>query len=384
MRSAPLDALRAAPLVACGVALSAPLTLAGGIDQSGQPVTLLFQEGDYAEIRFGYWMPTIRAQGGPGHSTEDAYGDLPDLGLGIRKQFSERLAAALILDQPYGVIVDYDRDDPAGAFAYAGTHAEPRSFGVTGLARYLVTPRWSVHGGLRAIRFGAEADFRGWGFGPVLDGYSWTGSDAWGLGYVLGGAYEIPEIALRVAVTYGSRTDITLDSRETHLFDPATGGFGTLDSETEITMPQSVNIDFQTGVTPKTLVYGSVRWADWEGWSVAPEGYVALTGEPLVEFQHDTWRFQLGVGRQLTERIAGSLEVAHETATGDVQTALTPYDGYTAFTVGASYRTDAGLSIAGGVQYGFLGDADVATPTGTARFEDNYGVGVGVRIGYSF
>ena len=76
--------------------------------------------------------------------------------------------------------------------------------------------------------------------------------------------------------------------------------------------------------------------------------------------------------------------MVHETATGDIQTALTPYDGFTAFTVGASYRTEAGLSVAGGVQYSFLGDADVATPTGVARFEDNHALGLGLKLGYQF
>ena len=329
-------------------------------------------------------LPTIRAAGGPGQATENAYGDLPDFSGGIKKQFTERLGGALIVDQPYGVIVNYDLDYPASDFAYAGTSARPQSLGVTGLVRYAVAPGWSIHGGLRAIRFGGEAQLSGWGFGPAVDGYGWTGSDAWGLGYVLGGAYEIPEIALRVALTYGSKTDITVKSVETHVFDPATRTFGTVRSETDITMPQSVNLDFQTGLTPKTLLYGSVRWADWEGWSVAPEGFVTLTGEPLVEFEHDTWRYQLGVGRQLTERVAGTLEVIHETATGDIQSALTPYDGFTAFTVGASYTAASGLSVAGGVQYSLLGDADVATPTGPARFEDNHAIGLGIKIGYSF
>ena len=76
--------------------------------------------------------------------------------------------------------------------------------------------------------------------------------------------------------------------------------------------------------------------------------------------------------------------MVHETATGDIQSALTPYDGFTAFTLGASYLTAAGLEIAGGVQYSLLGDADVATPTGVARFEDNHALGVGVRVGYRF
>ena len=373
------------PLVlAAAVSFGATAALPGGIDQSGQPVTLLFHEGDYVEVGFGYWMPTIRAEGTAGNSTENAYGDLPNFNAGIRKQIGERLAAALILDQPYGVIVNYDLDYPAGDFAYAGTRARPESLGVTGLLRYGVAPGWSLHGGLRAIRFGGDVTLAGWGFGPVLDGYEWDGSDDWGLGYVVGGSYEIPEIALRVALTYGSRTDLTVDSVETHVFDPASGGFGTVRSRTDITMPQSVNLDFQTGVTPKTLLYGAVRWADWEGWSVAPEGFAALTGGPLVEFEHDTWTYKLGVGRQLTERFAGTLELAHETATGDVQSALTPYDGYTAVTVGSSYETGGGLSLAAGVQYSFLGDADVATPTGVARFQDNHALCVGVRVGYRF
>ncbi len=74
----------------------------------------------------------------------------------------------------------------------------------------------------------------------------------------------------------------------------------------------------------------------------------------------------------------------HETATGDIQSALTPYDGFTAFTIGASYLTGGGLKIAGGVQYSLLGDADVATPTGVARFEGNHALGLGLRIGYRF
>jgi long-subunit fatty acid transport protein len=375
------------PALAVSLAVSLVATAAspGGIDQSGQPVTLLFQDGDYAELTLGYLMPRIRAHGdAPGTSTGNAYGDLADFSGGIKRQLGARLSAALIVDQPYGVIVNYDLDYPAGDFAYAGTRAEPQSLGVTGLVRYALAPRWSVHGGLRAIRFGGEATLAGAGFGPVLDGYDWQGADDWGLGYVLGGAYEVPEIALRLALTYGSETDVSVESVERHVFDPATGGFGTVRSETGITMPQSVNLDFQTGLTPRTLIYGTVRWADWEGWSVAPAGYVALVGAPLVEFEHDTWHYELGLGRQLGERVAGSFKVTHETATGDIQSALTPYDGFTAFSVGASYAAGNGLSIAGSVQLSFLGDAEVSTPAGMAHFDDNHALAVGLRIGYRF
>ena len=200
-----------------------------------------------------------------------------------------------------------------------------------------------MHGGLRAIRFGGEVDARRLRLRRrLLDGYGWNGSDDWGLGYVLGGAYEIPEIALRVALTYGSETDITVDSVETHVFTRRPAPSGRCGRRPTSPCRSRSTSTSRPASTPKTLLYGSVRWADWEGWSVAPEGFVALTGEPLVEFEHDTWRYQLGLGRQLTERVAGAFEVVHETATGDIQSALTPYDGFTAFTIGASYKTDGG------------------------------------------
>ena len=77
-------------LLASVACLLAPGALGGGIDQSGQPVTLLFRDGNYAEVSLGYWMPTIRAEGSAGNATENAYGDLPDYSGGIKKQFTER------------------------------------------------------------------------------------------------------------------------------------------------------------------------------------------------------------------------------------------------------------------------------------------------------
>jgi len=174
-------------LLASVACLFAPGALGGGIDQSGQPVTLLFRDGNYAEVSLGYWMPTIRAEGSAGNATENAYGDLPDYSGGIKKQFTEAFSGALIIDQPYGVIVNYDLDYPAGDFAYAGTQARPQSLGVTGLLRYAVAPRWSVHGGLRAIRFGGDVTLAGWGFGNALGLGTFVG--IWGgggFGFMMG------------------------------------------------------------------------------------------------------------------------------------------------------------------------------------------------------
>ena len=49
----------------------------------------------------------------------------------------------------------------------------------------------------------------------------------------------------------------------------------------------------------------------------------------------------------------------------------------------------AAASLVPGVSFGedlarWLGDADVATPGGVARFEDNHALGLGLKLGYQF
>ena len=347
---------------------------AGGLDLSGQPVTLLFRDGNYAEVSFGALDPRAGGADPQGVTSGNVYGTVSDVGAGVVRQLGGGWSAALIVDRPYGVVVDYDPAHAAGAFPFAGTHAEPESLAVTALLRTRIDTHWSLHGGLRAQRFGGEATLAGSGY-DRLSGYAWTGDADWGLGYVVGGAYEIPEIALRVALTYGSEIDHDLDATE-NFFGPTT---------TEVTMPQSVNLDFQTGIAPGTLVYGLVRWVNWAGWSVEPAGLFAATGLPLIEFDSDAFTYRLGLARQLSEAFAAAVEITHETAKNQAATPLDPYDGFTTLGVGGRWSHRSGLEIGAGVGYSWLGDATASLPTGaSAHFADNHAVAARLRIGLAF
>ena len=345
------------------------------LDLSGQPVTLLFADGNRAEATFGLTRPRIEGRGPDGASSGNVYDTVTEVGAGVLRQFGGGWSAALIVDRPYGVVVNYDLAYPTGgAFPFAGTRAQSESFGVTGLVRFRIDPRWSLHGGLRAQRFGGDATLDGWGYGP-LAGYAWTGDPDWGLGYVLGGAFEIPEIALRVALTYGSEIRHELDATE-NFFGPTT---------TAVTMPQSVNLDLQTGIAPGLLAYGLVRWVNWQGWEVAPAGLLAATGLPLIEFTDDAYTYRIGLAHQITDALAAAVEVTHETARNQATTALDPYDGFTTLGVGGRYRLASGLEIGGGLGYSWLGDATAVLPTGaSARFADNHAVSARLGVGLDF
>ena len=67
-------------------------------------------------------------------------------------------------------------------------------------------------------------------------------------------------------------------------------------------------------------------------------------------------------------------------STGDIQRNLGPTDGFSSISVGATYTKD-NMKITGGIRYAQLGDA---VTTVAADFRDNYALGVGFKIGYSY
>ena len=193
---------------------------------------------------------------------------------------------------------------------------------------------------------------------------------------IMGAAYERPEIALRVALTYEQGYTHEFDTVETI---PALGAFP-VTSVTEIEMPDVLTLDFQSGVAPGTLVFGSIRHATWSDWTVSPAGYLALTGGPVTSIDDDVTTYRIGVGRAFTDQISGFARFTYEDGSGDVLSRLAPTDGSRAFGVGGSYTTGA-IKVTGGVEFIDFGDGTDGAGT---VFADNDAVALGVSVGYSF
>ena len=189
--------------------------------------------------------------------------------------------------------------------------ADLKTYQISGVLAYDVTPSVKVYGGLRAQLLEAKAAV------SFVQNYSVDAENKWGYGYLLGAAYERPEIALRVALTYYSKISYDLSTAET-IIPFTTGVPQTQDTKTDVDTPQSVQLDFQTGVAPKTLVFGYVRWVDWSEFAISPpvyeEAIAPLLGgpRPLVDYADDWWTYNLGIGRQLTDALAGSLSITYE------------------------------------------------------------------------
>ncbi len=274
---------------ACALFVGATAVQAGGIDRSGQGVNILFEKGSAVQFRLGYASPDISGtviDKGVEYSSGEIGQDFFVPHLAYKKALNEKLDLALIYDQPFGADVEYAKNYPLSVNPIPGWRsgvltAKADTDALTALLRYKFDNGFSAIAGLRAQRLKTDVTV------PKAMGYEVQADPDTGFGYVVGVAWEKPEIAARVALTYNSK--ISHDLSQTESYNPVPGGtvpLGKVDAfktESEVVLPQSINLDFQTGVAPKTLLFGSVRWADWPQLVYAPEYYTSIVGKNLVD-----------------------------------------------------------------------------------------------------
>lgn len=340
---------------------------AGGLDKSGQSMGALFEKGRYMELSLGSVSPSVSGKDSAlfgGLATGDVANDYLQMGFAYKADINDKLSYAIIIDQPFGADVLY-----SSGIALNGTMAKAEATAATVMLRYKLADRVSVHGGLRAQKSNAEITLRGAAYGPA-SGYNVKFDDDIGLGYSVGGAYEIPDIALRVAVTYNSA--ITHDFVSTENIAPTT-------SITKVKTPQSINVDFQSGIAQNTLLFGQIRWAEWSSFKVKP----TVFNRDLVDLD-DTITYSLGIGRKFNDSWSGAFSMSYERAIDPLVSPLAPTDGRLGAMIAAIYTT-GNVKVTTGVSYVRLGDATPVTAgTPRASMTGSSALGVGVKVGFTF
>jgi long-chain fatty acid transport protein len=358
-----------ASALALAFGFAASTVHAAGIERSVPTTRALFEPGSYLEFSATLADPELSGQGGfapvPGvgpvpaapTGTGDLFDSFATLGFAFKADLTDRLSYAFIIDQPWGVDTTY----PTAPGVYSGVRARLDATQLSGILAYGATEAIKVYGGVRAERLSAEASL------PFVGGYTIETDTQTNLGYLVGAAYQIPDIAFRVALTYYSAIEHTMNTTE----------FGALQTRTEIETPQAVNLEFQTGVAEGTLVFGSIRWVDWSEFVIRPPNYPLGT---LVDYEKDWVTYTLGVGRRFSDTWSGFVQASHEPASDTVLTTLGPVDGRTSLGLGATW-TDGDVSVTAGVTYVWLGEARNLLGT---QFDDGTALGVGLRVGYRF
>lgn len=381
-----------------------PMTgaFAAALDRSGQSMAAFLQPGNYFEAGISVLDPDVSgrstplAQGLPSQDTGDMASDYYFPAAALKLQLTDNFSFGLLYDQPFGADIEYNTPNLNFTDATGGTSAEVTTENLTFLFGFQPNQNWNFYAGPVIQTAEGEVSLRGLAYGGpnAFGSYDATMKKDTELGWIAGLAYQIPEIALKASLTYRSEVEHELQATETV-------GYGQLNlasrpgftpGKTSVTTPQSVNLDFQTGVMADTVAFANVRWVNWEDFSIRPNyfGQAAdargLVGANLVDYSDDQISATLGVGRKFNEKWAGNVSVGWDSGAGDPVTTLGPTEGYWNVGLGLQFSPATNYFIAGGVKYFMLGDATAKTAAvnNVGTFEDNDAWGYGLKMGYRF
>ncbi|WP_201600953.1 OmpP1/FadL family transporter [Psychrobacter submarinus] len=381
----------------------ASVASAAGLDRSGQDITAFLQDGTYAETVYTYIDADVTGKDTSGNKIDDIAEDYDFFRYGVKTDINDTFSIGVLYDEPFGAAADYVGDSNFVDATGEGTNVEVRTESLTGIlgAKFGQNKNFQVYGGPVAQRVKADVKLRGEAY-SVANGYTLNVNADQDYGWLAGASYSKPEIALKAALTYRSEIEHTANSAELYPFVdslPIPGLSANRSGDIEITTPESVNFDFQTGINPTTLATAKVRWVPWSDFAITPGLYNGFsqvlatlpqgTGIPpegldLVSYDDDQWQVELGLAKRLTPALAVSGNIGWDSGAGDPVTSLGPIEGYYSVGLGAKYNITENWAVSAGGKYLWFGDAEGQIPSKTvvSNFEDNDGYVLGAKISY--
>ena len=384
-------------------ALAATSAHSAGLDRSGQDVTAFLQDGTYAEAVYTYIDADVSGHDNgvatgaavnnyvQGKPTGDGAEDYDFFRFGVKGDLNDRFSVGVLYDEPFGAAVQYSGENnfvsASGAQKGEGTNVEIRTHNLTTLVGMKLgeNRNFQIYGGAAAQHLTGEVHLRGIAY-QTAQGYDARISPDTAVGWVAGVAYSKPEIALKAALTY--RSEIEHESTIAEVF-PATAR--TTTRNFAVTLPESYNLDFQTGVNPTTLLTAKVRYVPWSDFDIRPPTYGDATAIqnngvplPIISYSDDQWSAEVGLGKRVSDRLALSGSVGWDSGAGNPASTLGPIEGYWSLGLGAKYNVTPEWSVSVGGKYLKFGDATANLPNGmtAGEFSDNDGFIAGVKLAY--
>tara|TARA_R100001369_G_scaffold586_1_gene1956 strand:+ start:419 stop:1642 length:1224 start_codon:yes stop_codon:yes gene_type:complete len=381
----------------------ASVASAAGLDRSGQDITAFLQDGVYAEAVYTYIDGDVTGKDSSGNKIDDIAESYDFFRYGVKADINDTFSVGVLYDEPFGAAADYSGknnfvdQNPLSPRNDEGTNVEVRTENLTGIigAKLGENKNFQVYGGPVAQRVKASVKLRGTAY-SIANGYTTNISADQDYGWLAGVAYSKPEIALQAALTYRSEIEHNTQAAEIYPFAQRVGLSPNRIDTIEITTPESVNFDFQTGINPTMLATAKVRWVPWSDFAITPSLYnetsKKLAGQPgipaegldLVSYDKDQWQVELGLAKRLTPVLAVTGTVGWDSGAGNPVTSLGPIEGYYSAGLGAKYNLTDNWAISAGGKYLWFGDADGQIPSKTvvSNFEDNDGFALGVKLSY--
>ena len=377
------------------IAISATMGHAGGIEDTALSAGFMFEDGSYGSVSVKSQSPsvqgTVKYIGVGSLSPGKAVGDPATKGSLIGSVTSTNLKAKMdVLDnmsvgityyRQAGIKLDYQSNwDSATAAVLPKVDLDVTA--LAALVKYDFNDNISA---LAGIKNGTASNAT---VSIPASSITATATGKSALSYIIGGAYEIPEIALRAELMYETSAAYSLPTvfGDYLLATPAFPGDAA--GKIHASTPDYINIYVQSGIAEDTLAYASARQANWKTNQISIQhiGTAALPGgtADLSEFDNTT-SYEIGVGRKFGDTWSSSIAYNWEGGSGPSSSSFfTLTDGRQGITVGAKYNFSENTAVSFGGNYTQFGDTAHDALRGATAFTGNTATTLGLNISHSF
>ncbi|OTG94505.1 hypothetical protein B9T24_12165 [Acinetobacter sp. ANC 4654] len=315
---------------------------------------------------------------------------------GLKLQLHPNWSFGFIYDQPFGTNVSYTLDPVPNSPSNLinATQFKLDTKNLTSLLGYQPNPFLNFYAGLSYQTLTTQVKISGQSSGLLID-YNGDIQKNSAHGWLVGMSYQIPEYALKTSFTYRAKIQHKQPFNEQTTTTPTIPLLNlSSDQNTMIETPQSVNFEFQSGVTAHNLIYGSLRWVNWQNFNIASPLISSSGSNPvmLVDYQKNQWATTLGLAHVLSDKWTSTIDIGRDSGIGNPASTLNPSNGFYSLGIGSFYQIHSNLFIAGGVKYFKLNKAKVQQdPNGSGSLfkplssvNNNHALAYGIKMGYRF
>ena len=382
------------------VALSAGMAHAGGFELQTLDTSMMYAEGNQASISHASIDSSIE-----GYNTAAEALGLPSKRQVVKDQtvtnvnakfdVGDRISFGLGTYRAGSIQLSGGNEAPTPGVSPGGNLAPTADVDLDTnalMARYNLNDNFSFIGGI------TQNSIKGGNVTTLAGSYDVASESS--TGYIGGVAYSIPEIALRAELTYQPKTKFAT----TTAFTPSTVGicgaaaadgadctvpavYGayltnmtTTASATTLSLPDTLALNFQTGIAENTLMTASYRKASWGKSQINIAAPISIG----TTFS-DSTAYSVGIGRKFSESFSASLTYSKEEGSSSTSTSLfTVSNGSEAVSIGLQYKSD-NITVSGGISRRNVGDVTVTDPAaGQMKYTGNSVTAMGIKIAFAF
>ena len=346
------------------------MAISGGMERTALPTAFMFETGGYAD--FTYSNRNYDVTDNFFAPTSSMYGDVSGASISVKFDVNETIAVGVTQYNQAGISLNYQgAGSQIPGFNAVGPMVDLEIDALAVMGKYAVGENFSVLGGVKRTSV-ADATADIFKLSGATSAATATGTSE--NSYIAGVAYERKDIALRVE--YIVEQDVTFELA-------TTGGLlGAATANTTGSIPDYQTINFQSGVAEDTLIFGSIRKADWSNHqiAVAPQTQAA----PTSSFS-DSTTYSIGLGRRISDELSVSASYSFEDASEATGTSLlSTTDGYDTIGVSARYKINSEMELSGGLARTNVGDKTITASGLSGAFTDNSVTSFGFKLAFRF